>query len=131
MNRADGERERARNQVVRLRAHLDALHLSIDGVGPPGVDAAQAITQEATSLAMTIAKLDAYVRASDDAERARTGPACTTCDDTHRMTLRDAEVMCTRCPTPCHDCAGEHGRGGYCATTPCRCECHARKAGAR
>lgn len=46
---------------------------------------------------------------------------CSTCNDTHRMSLGDREVLCTRCPTPCWDC----GKGGpFCLSTPCPCWCH-------
>lgn len=57
------------------------------------------------------------------------GPVCSTCGDTHRMTLGDREVMCTRCPTPCEACRVRHrgsGAGAYCSATPCSCGCHAR-----
>lgn len=53
--------------------------------------------------------------------------ACTTCDDTHRMTLGDREVMCTRCPVPCHVCR-VNGNGAFCSTTPCVCGCHRPKS---
>jgi hypothetical protein len=49
-------------------------------------------------------------------------PACSTCNDTHRMELREREAPCTRCPVPCQACRD----GAYCATTPCACACHAR-----
>lgn len=52
-----------------------------------------------------------------------TVPVCSTCNDTHRMTLRDRDVMCTRCPTPCQGCRAG-GTGAFCATTPCACRCH-------
>lgn len=54
-------------------------------------------------------------------------PVCSTCKDTHTMTLGDREVMCTRCPTPCEQCRQRdtgYGPGAYCATTPCGCACH-------
>lgn len=47
-------------------------------------------------------------------------PTCATCGDTHRMTLGDREVPCTRCPLPCGHC----GFNAYCKTTPCPCACH-------
>lgn len=55
--------------------------------------------------------------------------ACTTCGDTHRMSLRGELVPCTRCPVPCAKCrsgAGVPGQplGAYCASTPCACACH-------
>jgi hypothetical protein len=52
---------------------------------------------------------------------------CSTCLDTHRMPLGDGIVPCTRCPSPCRDCASHNGTGAYCATTPCACGCHARR----
>lgn len=62
---------------------------------------------------------------------AATKPICSTCNDTHTMTLhgpngdvlRDREVPCTYCPTPCERCR-QH-LGAFCATTPCPCVCHA------
>jgi hypothetical protein len=50
-------------------------------------------------------------------------PVCSVCNDTHRMELRDRDVMCTHCPTPCQDCRAG-GNGPYCETTPCSCSCH-------
>jgi hypothetical protein len=49
-------------------------------------------------------------------------PTCSTCDDTHAMSLGDRVVPCTRCPTPCRAC---QGIGAYCALNPCPCSCHA------
>lgn len=57
-----------------------------------------------------------------------TPPVCTTCNDTHVMTLGEGTALCTRCPTPCEACRSRGpGRAGgpYCATTPCACPCHA------
>lgn len=56
---------------------------------------------------------------------------CNVCNDTHRMTLhgangdslRDREVSCTFCPTPCESCR-QH-LGAFCVLTPCPCKCHA------
>ncbi len=50
-------------------------------------------------------------------------PVCTTCNDTHTMTLGDRSVMCTRCPVPCSRCRAG-GTGAFCAATPCACSCH-------
>jgi hypothetical protein len=67
VTRADGERIRARDQIVRLRTMIDTIALDVEARGyPPGVNAAQAVTEAAISLAMTMAKLDAYVRAEED-----------------------------------------------------------------
>lgn len=61
---------------------------------------------------------------------ARAGaPICSTCGDTHMMTLHsdvgdEREVMCTRCPTPCQECRAG-GNGPFCGSTPCDCPCHA------
>lgn len=64
VSRADGERTRARDQITRLRTMLDSVMLDVEARGyPPGVNAAQAVTEAAISLAMTMAKLDAYLRA--------------------------------------------------------------------
>lgn len=51
-------------------------------------------------------------------------PACSTCEDTHRMPLRDGIAMCTRCPLPCRLCASHGGRGAYCEQPACSCLCH-------
>jgi hypothetical protein len=51
------------------------------------------------------------------------GRVCSTCNDTHLMSLGDDEVMCTRCPRPCQKCR-VGGNGAYCSTTPCACDCH-------
>lgn len=51
-----------------------------------------------------------------------TAPVCETCGDTHRMTLGDRVVPCTRCPTPYQACRAD----AYCAETPCLCGCHRR-----
>ncbi len=48
---------------------------------------------------------------------------CSTCSDTHSMSLGDRTVLCTHCPTPCQSCR-EGGNGAFCATTPCACDCH-------
>lgn len=51
---------------------------------------------------------------------------CSTCNDTHRMPLRDRVVQCTRCPSPCPRCRGNNT--AYCRTTPCTCRCHRHEA---
>lgn len=56
----------------------------------------------------------------------RPSPTCSSCGDTHRVTLGDREVMCTRCPVPCELCGGKP-IGPYCTSTPCSCACHAAK----
>lgn len=50
-------------------------------------------------------------------------PVCSTCSDTHKMSLEEREVMCTSCPTPCQKCRS-NGTGAYCSSTPCSCTCH-------
>lgn len=55
-------------------------------------------------------------------------PICEGCNDTHRMDFGEdhAQVMCTRCPSPCDECrTGAGGRSAYCDKTPCDCACHA------
>lgn len=54
-------------------------------------------------------------------------PICSTCNDTHRMTLHkqngdEQEVPCTSCPVPCEQC--RQFLGPFCAKTPCACSCH-------
>lgn len=56
------ERERARHQVTNLRRILDSLDIALADSALPGLDGAQAVTQEATSLAMTLARIDAVER---------------------------------------------------------------------
>src|SRR5690242_17955735 len=53
---------------------------------------------------------------------------CSTCDDTHEMTLHrpngdERKVMCTSCPVPCERCRAG-GNGPYCTTPRCACDCH-------
>lgn len=52
---------------------------------------------------------------------------CAICDDTHRMALRDRDVPCTHCPSPCQVCRSG-GVGAYCERPACRCSCHAGDA---
>lgn len=54
-------------------------------------------------------------------------PTCAHCNDTHRMSLGDREVPCTRCPRPCSLCCTKHG-GAYCRSAPCPCNCHKDKS---
>lgn len=51
---------------------------------------------------------------------------CETCRDSHQMwhSGLDRYVPCTRCPVPCRECAGDEGRGAYCAVVDCTCSCH-------
>jgi hypothetical protein len=53
-------------------------------------------------------------------------PICGVCMDTHQIPNRtdDGTWACTSCPSPCRSCASDGGRGAFCATTPCACECH-------
>lgn len=51
-------------------------------------------------------------------------PDCATCNDTHQMAASDGNtVMCTHCPHPCDACC-QKDNGPYCATNPCKCDCH-------
>lgn len=77
---------------------------------------------EPERLRARVAELERRV-AEVMARTARPAPVCSTCDDTHRMTLRDREVMCTFCPFPCQACRAG-GNGPFCSSTPCGCECH-------
>lgn len=62
-----GERIRARELITRIRATLEGVAIAVNDEGSaPGFDAAQAITEAATLLAMAIAKIDAYHRAARD-----------------------------------------------------------------
>lgn len=59
-------------------------------------------------------------------EPAPAAPVCSTCNGMHFMSLRERQVPCTACPTPCGKCRGG-GVGPYCETTPCACACHQPK----
>jgi hypothetical protein len=61
------ERARAIHQAARLRAILDTIEIDMRSPGPPGHDSAQAVTQEATALAMTLARIDVVERIVADA----------------------------------------------------------------
>lgn len=80
-----------------------------------------------TSLGADIRKLTppASPPAPEASGDKAAAPVCSTCNDTHRMPFGEdhADVMCTRCPTPCRRCRAG-GNGPYCATTPCACLCH-------
>jgi hypothetical protein len=56
------ERERARHQLTNLRRILDAIDIALNDAPPPGHDGAQALTQEAVSLAMTLTRIDVIER---------------------------------------------------------------------
>lgn len=56
------ERERAKLQVENIRRICNSIDVVLRDGALPGLDAAQAITQEATSLAMTLARIDAVER---------------------------------------------------------------------
>lgn len=79
------------------------------------------------NVVMAVARLDEAVRFEQRHREKK--PVCSTCRDTHRMRLRDREVMCTRCPVPCARCRA--GKAPFCETTPCACDCHAAKEAAR
>jgi chromosome segregation ATPase len=80
----------------------------------------QSVTAAHTAVADVLA--DADSKEAGDARRGG-GRVCSTCNDTHLMSLGDDEVMCTRCPRPCQKCRAG-GNGAYCSTTPCACDCH-------
>lgn len=134
-----GEEERIRVRIRDLRALIGALESEIADVSaPPGVGCAQAIAHAAADLATYVARLDVKRRLLEEAKRdarsaargkaiAPTKPAspiCNVCNDTHRMTLGEREVMCTHCPRPCERCR-QH-LGAFCEKTPCSCACHQR-----
>lgn len=47
---------------------------------------------------------------------------CWVCQDSHRMSLQDRLVPCTRCPSPCQDC--RERLSAYCEMAQCECCCH-------
>lgn len=64
--RSEGERIRAMEAIRRARALLDAVEIAVrDRTCPPGFEAAQAIADTAVRLAMTIGRIDAYMRAEE------------------------------------------------------------------
>lgn len=56
-------------------------------------------------------------------ERAKHSPACSVCNDTHVMQVRERGVPCTACPVPCENCRA-NGSGAYCREPSCDCGCH-------
>jgi hypothetical protein len=63
MTRVEGERVRAVHELQLLRAVCRGVELALQDVHTPvGFEAAQAVTQAATKLALTLARLDAYAR---------------------------------------------------------------------
>ena len=65
--RSDGERERAKHIISRLRRCIDGLETGLrDYSTPIGLEAGEAITQTSIELAVVLAKLDAYMRAEQD-----------------------------------------------------------------
>lgn len=72
MKRSDGERERIRHHIDRLRATLSAVERAIEGSEIPGPDVAQAVAHSGMDLACSLAKLEAYMRAEGDHEQRRT-----------------------------------------------------------
>jgi hypothetical protein len=69
--RVNGEHLRARQSANRLKTILHSTGFAIEDAFPPGIDAAQAVAHAAIDLAMSIAKLDAYRRAHEDAAALR------------------------------------------------------------
>lgn len=70
--RSEEERTRALHEIVRLRAIIDGVEIAVrDADCPPGFDAAQAVSDAASRLAMTIARIDAYMRAEEMRDHLR------------------------------------------------------------
>ncbi len=73
MSRSEGERIRARHLLASLAGMAASARIAIEDTNaPPGADVGQALTQAATSLAVTLGRLDAYMRAEDDARLTTT-----------------------------------------------------------
>jgi|SRR5688500_5871788 len=117
----------------RLAAGLDlvALRSTPDGAcwcsivaGPHHISCvrARALLEEHIARGRSPGKLEG----SPEVEEPK--PVCSTCGDTHRVAYGEDDGMwpCTWCPTPCRECACDAGRGAYCATTPCSCQCHGK-----
>lgn len=65
--RSDGERIRIAQSISRLRASLDALELALRVDAPPSPSDAQTVAHTAVELAYGVARLEAYLRAEEDA----------------------------------------------------------------
>jgi hypothetical protein len=133
-----------RAEPARLRARVEELERRVAemtarrhaGLTPEKLDGlrfargAVAFYGASSSCSATSAELGAARAAIDDvlADTPKP-PVCSTCGDTHRMTIRDRKVPCTRCPVPCQDCRAG-GTGAYCWSTPCGCGCHRVAEGA-
>jgi len=66
LTRSDGERERAKHIVSRLRGCLEAIEIGLKDPLPIGNEAGEAVTKTAIELAVVLAKLDAYSRMEAD-----------------------------------------------------------------
>jgi hypothetical protein len=64
--RATGERIRIAHAIVRLRAIIMQIEVTLDVDAPPGPDVGQAVAHAGVDLACSIARLEAYMRADDD-----------------------------------------------------------------
>jgi hypothetical protein len=64
--RAEGERIRIAHAITRMRAILASIETTLDVHAPPGPDVGQAIAHSGVDLACSIARLEAYMRASED-----------------------------------------------------------------
>lgn len=116
---ADAERERD--------VGYDALDVLMEREDRAKTELARERDDARAELAAARAKLAELEAENAGLPPAPAKPVCSTCCDTHRMTLHEGEdereVMCTRCPVPCERCRSKP-QGPYCAATPCPCECH-------
>ncbi len=65
--RSEGERIRIGQSISRLRASLDALEFSLRVDAPPSQADAQTVAHTAVDVAYGVARLEAYLRADEDA----------------------------------------------------------------
>lgn len=61
----EGERERIRMAIVRLRSHLVSLEIAMKCPGRLGLEAGQGITEAAMDLAVRLARLDLMMEEQD------------------------------------------------------------------
>jgi len=135
-NIGTGERSHQRDAcIAALKAQLADSRRLLEALGGRGHVFVPLGSVKLTSEAQ--AEWDLGMRQLEERARpvspAAVAPVCSTCNDTHWMTLGDrvGNVMCARCPVPCDACRGKlpgGGLGPYCATTPCPCECHVKRA---
>lgn len=112
---ATPETPKAAPPTLRVPAHVRPVWWSAEG--------------NAYDFASTSAAPEAAPRAlePDEDDEPSREPTCSTCNDTHWMSLTafGQQVPCSQCPLPCKKCGN---LTGFCRETPCSCDCHPRAA---